>query len=336
MIFWIFFHIRSQRFLWILTKFFFDFSWPEFFLKHLNWCCWRKLRYFKFFWWILNFFWIFLNYFEFFCISGVRDFCEFFDQVLFWEILTWNLSRMFLHWCCWRIFLFFLFFSRQKEFFSIFMIFLNLFAYPGSEDFCEFFWSYFLKDFNLKLFCFFLNFCFFEFLNWIYSKFLRFLKNFSELFWWLFEFFFHFRCQRFFWEFFKFFFARFFFFFEFFPKHLNWCCWFYLNFFKFFWGKNCFFLFFCNFFFFFWIFCFLWIFDFFEFWPSSFLRFFGLLEFFRIFLNFVAELNWFILNFDFLEFLEFFWFLWIFLNFWFFWNFWVFLRFFWNFLKFFL
>ena len=75
MIFWIFLHIRGQRFLWKLTKLFFDRFWPETCLKHLKWCCWRKLRYFKLFWGKKIFF-LFSWFFEFFCISGVRDFCE--------------------------------------------------------------------------------------------------------------------------------------------------------------------------------------------------------------------------------------------------------------------
>ena len=83
------------RFFWILTKFFFERSWPEtclnffwIFVADLNWgilSCFEERR-------ILFYF---DDSFEFFCISGVRDFFEFFEQVLFWEILTWIFLNFF-------------------------------------------------------------------------------------------------------------------------------------------------------------------------------------------------------------------------------------------------
>ena len=86
-----FLHIRGQRFLWKLTKFFFERSWPETCPKHLKWCCWRKLRYLKVFRAIKNFS-IFDDFLNFFVYPGSEIFVKI-DQVLFWEILAWNLSK---------------------------------------------------------------------------------------------------------------------------------------------------------------------------------------------------------------------------------------------------
>ena len=176
MIFWIFLYIWGQRFLWKLTKFFFERSWPETCTKHLKWCCWRKLRYFKLFGGN-NFFFYFLDFLNFFCISGVRDFCPKHLKWCCWRKLRyfklfrgkkiffyfhnflnflhirgqrflWKLTKFFferswpetctkhLKWCCWRKLRYFKLFGGKKIFFY-FHDFLNFFAYPGSEIFVE-------------------------------------------------------------------------------------------------------------------------------------------------------------------------------------------------------
>ena len=86
-----FLHTWGQRFLWKLTKFFFERSWPETCLKHLKWCCWRKLRYFKLFWGKTNFFY-FHDFLNFFAYLGSEIFVKI-DQVLFFEIFAWNFSK---------------------------------------------------------------------------------------------------------------------------------------------------------------------------------------------------------------------------------------------------
>ena len=126
MIFWIFLHIRGQRFLWKLTKFFFDRSWPETCPKHLKWCCWRKLRYFKLFPGKNNFFY-FLDFLNFFAYPG-------------WEIFLWKLTKFFferswpetcpkhLKWCCWRKLRHFKLFQGKNNFLNLydFWIFLHI------------------------------------------------------------------------------------------------------------------------------------------------------------------------------------------------------------------
>ena len=72
-------------------SYFFERSWPETCLKHLKWCCWRKLRYFKLFRGRKNFFY-FHDFLDFFAYRGSEIFVKI-DQVLFWEILAWNLSK---------------------------------------------------------------------------------------------------------------------------------------------------------------------------------------------------------------------------------------------------
>ena len=133
MIFWIFLHIWGQRFLWQLTKFFFERSWPETCPKHLKWCCWRKLRHFKLFRGKTNFFY-FLDFLNVFAYPGS-------------EIL-WKLTKLFferswpetclkhLKWCCWRKLRYFKSFRGKKNFFD-FHDFLNFFAYLGSEIFVK-------------------------------------------------------------------------------------------------------------------------------------------------------------------------------------------------------
>ena len=71
------------------------------------------------------------KFFDFFCISGVTDFFKN-DQLLFWEILAWNLlwtAQMVL----WTNFKAFKFVSREQKFFQKLEIFLTFFAYPGSQ-----------------------------------------------------------------------------------------------------------------------------------------------------------------------------------------------------------
>ena len=134
MIFWIFLHIRGQRFLWKLTKLFFERSWPETCPKHLKWCCWRKLRYFKLFRGKRIFF-LFSWFFEFFLhIRGQR---------FLWKLTKFFFERSWpdtcpkhLKWCCWRKLGYLKLFRAIKNF-SIFDYFLNLFAYPGSEIFVK-------------------------------------------------------------------------------------------------------------------------------------------------------------------------------------------------------
>ena len=147
MIFWIFLHTRDQRFLWKLTKLFFERSWPETCPKHLKWCCWRKLRYFKMFG-EKRFFFYFHDFLNFFAYPGSEIFVKI-DQALFWETLTWNLSRtsemLLLTWI--RVFEVV---SSNKEFFY-FWWFFEFFCISGVRDFCENWPSSFLRDPCLKL-----------------------------------------------------------------------------------------------------------------------------------------------------------------------------------------
>ena len=133
MIFRMFLHIWGQRFLWKLTKLFFERSWPETCLKHLKWCCWRKLRYFKSFRGKKNFFY-FHDFLNFLHIRGQR---------FLWKLTKFFFERSWpetcpkhLKWCCWRNLRYFKSF-RGKNFFSLFIIFWIFFAYPGSEIFVK-------------------------------------------------------------------------------------------------------------------------------------------------------------------------------------------------------
>ena len=148
MIFWIFLHIRGQRFLWKLTKLFFERSWPETCLKHLKWCCWRKLRYLKLFWGKKNF-------------SIFDDFLNFFlhirGQRFLWKLTKFFLERSWpetcpkhLKWCCWRKLRYFKLFRGKNNFF-LFSWFFEFFCISGVRDFCENWQSYFLRDLDLKL-----------------------------------------------------------------------------------------------------------------------------------------------------------------------------------------
>ena len=147
MIFWIFLHIRGQRFLWKLTKFFFERSWPETCPKLLKWCCWHKLSYFKLFrgkkiFSIFMIFWIFLH------IRGQR---------FLWKLTKFFFERSWpetcpkhLKWCCWRKLRYFKLFQGKKNFFD-FHDFLNFFCISEVRDFCENWPSSFLRDLCLKL-----------------------------------------------------------------------------------------------------------------------------------------------------------------------------------------
>ena len=133
MIFWIFLHIGGQRFLWKLTKFFFERPWPETCPKHLKWCCWRKLRYLKVFRAIKIFF-DFHDFLNFFAYPGSEIFVKI-DQVLFER--SWpETCPKHLKWCCWRKLRYFKLFQGKKNFFD-FHDFLNFFAKPGSEIFLK-------------------------------------------------------------------------------------------------------------------------------------------------------------------------------------------------------
>ena len=147
MIFWIFLHIWGQRFLWKLTKFFFARSLPETCPKHLKWCCWRYLRYFKFFWW-KNFFFYFHDFWIFLHIRGQR---------FLWKLTKFFFERPWpetcpkhLKWCWWRKLRYLKVFRAIKNF-SIFDDFFNFFSITGVRDFCENWPSSFLRDLGLNL-----------------------------------------------------------------------------------------------------------------------------------------------------------------------------------------
>ena len=134
MIFWIFLQSRGQRFLWKLTKFFLERSWPETCPKHLKWCCWRKLRYLKLFLAIKNF-----SIFDYF----LNFFLNFRGQRFLWKLTKFFFERSWpetcpkhFKWCCWRKLRYFKLFRGKKNFFD-FHDFLNFFAYPGSEIFVK-------------------------------------------------------------------------------------------------------------------------------------------------------------------------------------------------------
>ena len=141
-----FLHIRGQRFLWKLTKFFFERSWPEICPKHLKWCCWRKLRYFKLFRGKI-FFSIFLIFWNFLHIRGQRflwKLTKFFFERSWPETCTKHLK-----WCCWRKLRYFKLFRGKKNFFY-FHGFLNFLHIRGQR----FLWKWpssFLRDLDLKL-----------------------------------------------------------------------------------------------------------------------------------------------------------------------------------------
>ena len=189
-------HIWGQRFLWKLVKFFIERSWPETCPKHLKWCCWRKLRYFKSFRRKKNFFYFldFLNFFAYFfseicCEIWRSSFLRFFDLKLvqfFWNgvadffLIYFELFSNFL-----KTFDF-LIFSEFFDFFWFFFhicsqrflsIFFNLFEFVW--DFLFFFNFFeFFEFFLLILFEFILNLCSRNFLNFFY-----FHLNFFEFFW---------------------------------------------------------------------------------------------------------------------------------------------------------
>ena len=113
-----------------MTNFFFERYWPEICRGLHKWCCKQILRHLRLFR-AKKFFFKNWKFFDFFCISGVTDFLKN-DQLLFWEILAWNLS-----WTAQMVlrtnFKAFKFVLREQKFFQKLEIFLTFFAYPGSQ-----------------------------------------------------------------------------------------------------------------------------------------------------------------------------------------------------------
>ena len=88
--FFTFFAYPGSQISWKMANYFFEKYRPEICRGLHKWCCEQILRHLRLFRAKKNFFknW---KFFDFFCISGVTDFLKN-DQILFWEILAWNLS----------------------------------------------------------------------------------------------------------------------------------------------------------------------------------------------------------------------------------------------------
>ena len=88
--FFTFFAYPGSQISWKMANYFFEKYRPEICRGLHKWCCEQILRHLRLFRAKKNFFknW---KFFDFFCISGVTDFLKN-DQLLFWEITTWNLS----------------------------------------------------------------------------------------------------------------------------------------------------------------------------------------------------------------------------------------------------
>ena len=85
-----FFAYPGSQISWKMTNFFFERYRLEICRGLHKWCSERILRRFRLFR-AKKFFFENSRFFGFFCISGVTDFLKN-DQLLFWEILAWNLS----------------------------------------------------------------------------------------------------------------------------------------------------------------------------------------------------------------------------------------------------
>ena len=209
-------HIRGQRFLWKLTKFFFERSWPESCLKHLKWCCWRKLRYFKLFWG-KKFFSIFMIFLIFSHIWGQR---------FLWKLTKFFFARSWpetcpkhLKWFCWRKLRYFKLFRGKKNFFY-FWWFFEFFLHIRGQRFLWKLTKFFFERSWPETCPKHLKWCCWRKLR--YFKLLRGKKSFF-LFFMIFWIFLHTWGHRFLWELTKFFFERPWP--ETCPKHLKWCCW---------------------------------------------------------------------------------------------------------------
>ena len=123
--FFAFFCISGSQISWKMTNFFFERYRPEICRGLHKWCCERIIRRFGSFRAKKKFFKN-LKFFDFFCISGVTDFLKN-DQLLFWEIPTWNLS-----WTAQMVlqtnFKALLVVSRETIFFFENLLFLTFFA----------------------------------------------------------------------------------------------------------------------------------------------------------------------------------------------------------------
>ena len=117
-----------------MTNFFFERYGLEIFRGLHKWCCEQILRHLRLFRAKKNFFknW---KFFDFFCISGVTDFLRN-DQLLFWEILAWNLSwtaQMVLrtnYKAFWVV-------SSEKKIFSKILKFFDFFCISRVTDFLK-------------------------------------------------------------------------------------------------------------------------------------------------------------------------------------------------------
>ena len=108
-----------------MTNYFFERYWPEICRGLHKWCCKRILRHFRLFR-AKNFFFENWQLFYFFCISGVTDFLKN-DQLLFWEIAAWNLSRtaqmvLRTNFKAFKVFVSEKFFFKNWKFFDFFCI----------------------------------------------------------------------------------------------------------------------------------------------------------------------------------------------------------------------
>ena len=88
--FFTFFAYPGSQISWKMANYFFEKYRPEICRGLPKWCSERILRRLRLFR-AKNFFFENWKFFDFFCISGVTDFLKN-DQLLFWEIPTWNLS----------------------------------------------------------------------------------------------------------------------------------------------------------------------------------------------------------------------------------------------------
>ena len=133
-----------------MTNFFFERYGLEIFRGLHKWCCEQILRHLRLFR-AKNFFFKNWKFFDFFCISGVTDFLRN-DQLLFWEILAWNLS-----WTAQMVlrtnFKAFKVVSSEKKFFWLFLHitdFYNQISTTRGHRFLEKWLTTFLRDTGLK------------------------------------------------------------------------------------------------------------------------------------------------------------------------------------------